>query len=82
MHTILQNIARQLTYDPHNPLIFSSGLFMALFVGFTLVYYLLRNKLTPRILFVTLFSYYFTKPFLNMRIVYIIIIYHPSLPVL
>ncbi len=59
MHTILHNIARQLTYDPHNPLIFSSGLFLALFVGFTLAYYLLRNRLTPRIIFVTLFSYYF-----------------------
>lgn len=49
----------QLTYNPKAPLIFSTGLFLFLFVGFALVYNLLRNTQTLRILFVTLFSYYF-----------------------
>ncbi|MDY5405939.1 MAG: MBOAT family protein, partial [Sodaliphilus sp.] len=53
------NLVQLLTYDPQSPIIFSSGLFLVLFVGFTLVYYLLHHTFTPRILFVTLFSYYF-----------------------
>ncbi len=59
MDTIFHNILHLLTYDAQSPIIFSSGLFFVLFVGFTLVYYLLRRTLTPRIVFVTLFSYYF-----------------------
>lgn len=57
--TILQNLQHLLLYDPENPLIFSSGLFLVLFTCFSLIYYLLRNKRTPRIIFVTLFSFYF-----------------------
>ena len=56
METIYNNLVQLLTYDPQSPIIFSSGLFLVLFVGFTLVYYLLHNTFTPRILFVTLFS--------------------------
>lgn len=48
-----------LTYNPKQPMIFSSGLFLFLFLGFTLVYMLLQRKTTARLLFVTLFSYYF-----------------------
>ncbi len=48
-----------LTYDPEQPLIFSSGLFLFMFLGFTFVYMLLRRQQTARLLFVTLFSYYF-----------------------
>lgn len=59
MEAIYNNFVQLLTYDPQSPIIFSSGLFLVLFVGFTLVYYLLHNTFTPRILFVTLFSYYF-----------------------
>ena len=58
----LSRILSVLTYDPATPMIFSSGLFLWLFLGFTLVYWLLslRDKTeTLRILFVTLFSYYF-----------------------
>jgi len=42
-------------------MIFSTGLFLWLFLGFTFVYWLLSRGRgdTPRILFVTLFSYYF-----------------------
>ncbi len=56
---ILDRILSQLQYNPKSPMIFSSGLFLMLFLGFTLFYMLLRKKLTARLLFVTLFSYYF-----------------------
>lgn len=49
----------QLAYDPHAPLIFSSGLFLFLFLGFSLVYWLLGKADTLRLVFVTAFSYYF-----------------------
>ena len=51
-----------LAYDPANPMIFSTGIFLWLFLGFTFVYWQLSTRAktdTPRILFVTLFSYYF-----------------------
>ena len=48
-----------LTYDPQAPMIFSSGIFLWLFTAFLVVYVLLQHKHTARILFVTLFSYYF-----------------------
>ena len=46
-----------LTYDPQQPMIFSSGLFLWLFLGFSLIYLLLQRKTTARLLFVSLFSY-------------------------
>lgn len=49
----------ELMYDPKEPLIFSSGIFLFLFLGFSLIYVLLRHRLTARLLFVTAFSYYF-----------------------
>ncbi|MDY4653291.1 MAG: MBOAT family O-acyltransferase [Prevotella sp.] len=52
-------MTKQLTYDKASPLIFSSGLFMAMFVVFTLFYYMLSGKTTAKLMFVTLFSYYF-----------------------
>lgn len=52
-------ILQQLTYNPDEPLLFSSGLFLFLFLGFTLVYMLLQRTQTLRLLFVTCFSYYF-----------------------
>lgn len=48
-----------LTYDPTSPMIFSSGIFLFLFLGFSLIYCLLHKADTARIIFVTLFSYYF-----------------------
>lgn len=56
---VWQRITKQLTYDKTSPLIFSSGLFLAMFVVFTLFYYMLSGKTTAKLLFVTLFSYYF-----------------------
>ncbi len=46
-------------YDPQAPMIFSSGLFLWLFAAFVVVYLLLQRRTTARLLFVTLFSYYF-----------------------
>lgn len=54
-----KKLADVLTYDPQQPMIFSSGLFLWLFLGFSLVYLLLQRKTTARLLFVSLFSYYF-----------------------
>ncbi len=52
-------LTRLFAYNPKEPLLFSSGLFLWLFLGFTLVYMLLERRNTLRILFVTAFSYYF-----------------------
>lgn len=52
-------LAELLTYNAKQPMIFSSGLFLFLFLGFSLIYLLLQKKDTARILFVSLFSYYF-----------------------
>ena len=52
-------LADILTYDPRQPMIFSSGLFLFLFLGFSLVYVLLQKHTTARLLFVSAFSYYF-----------------------
>ena len=52
-------LLQQLVYDSNSPLIFNSGFFVFMFLFFTLLYYTLRHKNTTRILFVTLFSYYF-----------------------
>ena len=52
-------LAEVLTYNPKQPMIFSSGLFLFLFLGFTIVYVCLQKKDTARLLFVSLFSYYF-----------------------
>lgn len=56
---IYEGIAGNLQYDPRSPLIFSSGFFLFLFAGFSTVYTLLKRTATLRLLFVTLFSYYF-----------------------
>lgn len=46
-------------YNPQEPLIFSSGLFLFLFTGFVFIYCLLAQTDRPKIIFVTLFSLYF-----------------------
>lgn len=52
-------VSEVLTYNAQQPMIFSSGLFLFLFLGFSLVYLLLQRTTTLRLIFVTLFSYYF-----------------------
>lgn len=44
-------LADILTYDPRQPMIFSSGLFLFLFLGFSLIYALLQKRTTARLLF-------------------------------
>ncbi|MEG1464581.1 MAG: MBOAT family O-acyltransferase [Mucinivorans sp.] len=48
-----------LQYNPNEPLIFSSGMFLFLFLGFTLFYSLFTKRTLPRIIYVTVFSLYF-----------------------
>ncbi|WP_321333608.1 MBOAT family protein [uncultured Bacteroides sp.] len=55
----LTRLGEVFTYNPQSPMMFSSGIFLWLFAGFALIYVLLRQKDTARILFVTAFSYYF-----------------------
>lgn len=54
-----QSFLNQFVYDPKNPMIFSTGIFLFLFLGFTLIYNLLGKQTTLRLLFVTAFSYFF-----------------------
>ena len=56
---ILTNLIHTLSYNPQEPMIFSSGTFLLLFLGFSFVYMLLQKRFNARLLFVTLFSYYF-----------------------
>lgn len=48
-----------LTYHHNAPILFSSGLFFFLFIGFLIIYMSLRKHLMARIIYVTLFSIYF-----------------------
>ena len=54
-----ERILHLLTYNADEPMLFSTGLFLILFLGFTFIYMLLQRQLTMRLLFVTAFSYYF-----------------------
>ncbi|MDL2320527.1 MBOAT family protein [Alistipes sp. OttesenSCG-928-B03] len=56
---VLDSIWALLKYDPRAPLIFSSGLFLFLFAGFTFFYKFMRNNVNLRIVYVLLFSLYF-----------------------
>ena len=55
----IQRLLHIFQYDASSPMIFSSGIFLFLFLAFSLIYWMLQKKDTARILFVTLFSYYF-----------------------
>lgn len=59
MNVDWSKLAEQLTYDSSSPMIFSSGVFLWLFLAFTFIYMLMGKRDTLRILFVTAFSYYF-----------------------
>lgn len=56
---MIDKLIEVLSYNSKEPMIFSSGLFLLLFLGFTFIYMCLQKKLTARLLFVTAFSYYF-----------------------
>ncbi|WP_298065087.1 MBOAT family O-acyltransferase [uncultured Rikenella sp.] len=55
----LSNLIELLKYNPEEPLLFTSGLFLFLFLGFTFFYGFMRRTTTLRIVYVTLFSLYF-----------------------
>lgn len=55
----LESISKLFLYDPKAPLLFNTGLFLILFVGFLSVYQLLRRHRTLKMLFVIAFSLYF-----------------------
>jgi len=46
-------------YNQGEPMLFNSGLFMFLFLAFLVAYTALKNRFTPRLIFVILFSYFF-----------------------
>jgi D-alanyl-lipoteichoic acid acyltransferase DltB (MBOAT superfamily) len=54
-----QKLGEEFLYQPDAPMLFSSGLFFFLFIGFLMIYMLLRKQLTPRILYIVLFSLFF-----------------------
>ncbi|MCL1867827.1 MAG: MBOAT family protein [Paludibacter sp.] len=47
------------SYNPSEPMLFNSGLFLFLFLAFIIAYTALKNRFTPRVIFVILFSYFF-----------------------
>lgn len=55
----IQKLINQFRYQPDEPLLFTSGLFLFLFVGFLLVYIPLSKTHRPKLIFATLFSLYF-----------------------
>lgn len=59
MTVILDRLLHLLSYNPQEPLIFSSGFFVFFFLIFITGYLLLAGKLKARLFYVTLFSYYF-----------------------
>ena len=48
-----------LAYDANNPLLFNTGLFLFLFLGFLLVYQISKKHFKLNCIFVILFSLYF-----------------------
>ena len=56
---MIDRLIHLLAYHPQEPLIFSSGLFLFLFLGFSFIYMSLQQRLNARLVFVTLLSYYF-----------------------
>ncbi|MDH6313161.1 alginate O-acetyltransferase complex protein AlgI [Parabacteroides sp. PFB2-10] len=58
-HFSTEKLADLLVYHRETPLLFSSGLFFFLFIGFLIIYMSLRNNRTARFVYVVLFSLYF-----------------------
>ena len=59
MEVIWQNVLKMLSYDASAPMIFSSGLFWALFLLFIPIYSMLKSSRTKMLVFVVAFSLYF-----------------------
>jgi D-alanyl-lipoteichoic acid acyltransferase DltB (MBOAT superfamily) len=54
-----EKAGEQFVYQPNAPMLFSSGMFFFLFIGFLIVYKSLRKHLLVRLIYVTAFSFYF-----------------------
>jgi alginate O-acetyltransferase complex protein AlgI len=52
-------VLEQFLYHADQPMIFNSGFFLFLFTAFAFVYYLIHESQRGKLIFVTLFSYYF-----------------------
>ena len=59
MESFLKDIINLLSYNSHNPLLFSSGFFLWWFVIIFFGYILLQNKQTIKLVYLTIISYYF-----------------------
>ena len=59
MNNTIEQILGLLRYNPDHPLIFTDGFFLFLFLGFLIVYNMLKKQDVARIFFVILFSLYF-----------------------
>lgn len=57
--SIARNIGSALLYNPDEPMIFSSGIFWALFIVFMPLYGMLRRRKWQMTVFVTAFSFFF-----------------------
>ncbi|WP_102408906.1 MBOAT family O-acyltransferase [Parabacteroides bouchesdurhonensis] len=55
----IEKLEELFAYQGNAPILFSSGLFFFLFIGFFIIYLSLRKHLLARIIYVTLFSLYF-----------------------
>lgn len=55
----LEDIQRWITYNPQEPLLFNSGLFLGMFMVFYFFYILIRKTFHLRLLYVVLFSIFF-----------------------
>lgn len=55
----IHKIVELLKYNPDEPLLFNSGLFLFLFTGFLWLYIALSPTQKPKLIFVILFSWYF-----------------------
>ncbi|HYC84968.1 MAG TPA: MBOAT family protein [Chryseosolibacter sp.] len=58
-HFDIHKLLQQFVYNPAEPLIFNSGFFLIIFTCFLFVYIRLSRTHRPKLLFVTIFSYYF-----------------------
>lgn len=55
----LDRLLHQFVYSPKSPMIFNTGFFLLLFLGFLFFYGLLRNHHRARLTYLTLFSFFF-----------------------
>lgn len=56
---MVEKILNLIKYNPEEPLIFTTGLFLAMFVIFAFFYQFMRKTTTLRIVYITLFSLFF-----------------------